>query len=153
MTKNNTRESRSLKESKTPQPFIIAEKQRILEVTRKRIESENYFMIHLLALTKLRYSEARGLLWSDIDTKEKTISVTKAWDSLSHEISLTKTEDDIKIIRISETAIEAINEYKELHCQENRQYRLFSTVSALSISKTLEQIIDRNTAAYMPRFA
>lgn len=52
----------------------------LLALTRENIQYVSYFTLYLLAVTGLRFSEAMGLTWSDIDFKNGILDINKSFD-------------------------------------------------------------------------
>jgi len=70
-------------------------------------------IIPLLAYTGLRSGEARGLLWSDIDFNEATISITKQFNDSFHSFEDLKTASSVRTIKIPQYVVSYLMVHKE----------------------------------------
>lgn len=82
----------------------------------KARKGDYYYYIYLVALaTGMRQGEILGLLWSDIDFKEKSINVqrTAIYHGKKLEVKNSpKTESSVRTIRIPDAVVSELKEYK-----------------------------------------
>jgi integrase len=145
---------KSLKSGKpVEEKFLQADEySHVLEVTRKRFETESYFFIYLLAVTGLRFAEAQGLTWNDIDFVSGLISVDKTWNNtLLHDFAPTKNKSSIRKVPVSNKILKALKEYKEEFWNKNEYNRILSNISNNSVNKALKLIVGRNVSAHSLR--
>ncbi|WP_334427173.1 MULTISPECIES: site-specific integrase [unclassified Levilactobacillus] len=84
------------------------------QLSQSSLDDRTFFM--LLELTGMRDGEGLGLKWSDINLKDKTISIKH---SLSvGELGPTKTPAGVRTISIPETLVILLKEYR-LHCRKS----------------------------------
>lgn len=88
----------------------------------KAHKGDYYYYIYLVALaTGMRQGEILGLLWSDVDFKEKSIHVrrTAIYHGKKLEIKDSpKTDSSVRAIRIPDEVVKELREYK-LMCKPN----------------------------------
>lgn len=93
----------------------------------------------LLLATGLRINEALALEWSDIDFKNKTISVTKTLDS-KKQINSPKTRSSIRIIDVDTSTIDTLKYY-------HKRQRL----EAMKLGKSEKIVFSRFMSKYTHR--
>lgn len=76
-------------------------------------------IIPLLAYTGMRSGEARGLLWSDIDFNEATISITKQFNDSFHSFEDLKTASSVRTIKIPQYVVSYLLDHKESYRKPN----------------------------------
>ena len=85
------------------------------EEERKKIElcgNPRAWIPTVLMYTGLRLGEATALLWSDVDLKEKTITVNKSYNFKEMETKAPKTESGIRIVPVPDKLIPILAEHK-----------------------------------------
>lgn len=88
---------------KIPKAAKTTERRALTAEERIRIEETPHraqLAAMLMMYSGLRRGEATALLWSDIDLKNKTISVTKSYDFKDFELKEPKTESGKRIVSI-----------------------------------------------------
>ena len=66
----------------------------LIASTRSNIQYVSYFTLYLLSVTGMRFSEALGLTWSDIDLQNGIIDINKSFDySKTQDFADLKTEN------------------------------------------------------------
>lgn len=88
----------------TPQELII-----FLRYAKRERHSD-YTLILLLAYTGMRSGEALGMHWSDIDFKERTVSVKRTRDVLG--TRKPKTDNSIRTIKVDELVFKQLKKYR-----------------------------------------
>ena len=85
----------------------------------------------LMMYSGLRRGEATALLWSDIDFKNKTITVNKSYDFKNNELKLPKTKSGIRIVTVPDKLISylTILERKSLYVLTNTQGKMMTSDS------------------------
>ena len=102
------------REHKEKRFYDVNQVKKLLDVLEN--ESIKYKLLIMLALdTGARRSEICALRWSDIDFDTRMVSITKSLKVCEGVIDekTTKTESSIRTIKISESTIEVLLEYKE----------------------------------------
>lgn len=98
-------------------------------------------MILIAIYTGARFGEIVGLMWDDIDFKNKTIRINKTWDYRNNQGFLpTKTPCSVRTIRVNSTLL---NELKRF--DNNRHGRIFGT----EMSTDFNQRVNRRLKAYL----
>lgn len=115
MDKNpNLKANKPKKEHKEKNFYDVYQVKKLLDVLEN--ESIKYKLLIVLALDSgARRSEICALRWSDIDLDTRMMSITKSLKVVEGVIDekTTKTESSIRTIKLSETTIEVIKEYKK----------------------------------------
>lgn len=115
MDKNpNLKANKPKKEHKEKNFYDVYQVKKLLDVLEN--ESIKYKMLIVLALDSgARRSEICALRWSDIDLDTRMVSITKSLKVVEGVIDekTTKTESSIKTIKLSESTINLIKEYKK----------------------------------------
>jgi integrase len=97
-------------------PFTAEEIPLLLNATRTRYGYENYVLTLLLFHTGLRASEAAGLQWSDLDTRERFITVRRQYKAGI--IKRTKTK---KIRKVDVSSV-LLSELQTLRKRRQEEY-------------------------------
>ena len=115
MDKNpNLKANKPKKEHKEKNFYNVNQVKKLLDVLEN--ESIKYKMLIVLALDSgARRSEICALRWSDIDLDTRMVSITKSLKVVEGVIDekTTKTESSIRTIKLSESTINLIKEYKK----------------------------------------
>lgn len=81
----------------------------LLQYTGEYATNHLNFIIYLSAATGLRYAEVLGLTVSDINYKQKTISVTKTWDHKYHTgFKTTKNDSSVRVVDVDVQTLKVI---------------------------------------------
>ncbi|WP_062047728.1 tyrosine-type recombinase/integrase [Bacillus sp. JCM 19034] len=92
--------------------FLTAgELNKLLKTTQEHANITTYTIILLLAYTGLRRGEAYGLKWSDIDLKNKTVSVNRTRDNKGTRTP--KTANSYRTILIDDIVVNQLKAYKK----------------------------------------
>lgn len=117
----------------------------LIDCTSKNIQYHSYFIIYLIAVTGMRFAEASGLTWNDIDFENKLIDVNKTFGyNSSKTFAPTKNKSSIRKIPIDSFTVELLKEYQEKYYVDNPEHRIFTKVSNTSANKTIKRIVGRN---------
>lgn len=82
------------------------------------LDFQDYPIFVTLAYTGIRVGELCALKWSDLDREEKTLSITKTLDNAKnntrgYRLVPPKTRSSIRIVEISDTVLQALNEQRK----------------------------------------
>ncbi|MFK5706041.1 tyrosine-type recombinase/integrase [Ligilactobacillus sp. LYQ139] len=80
-------------------------------------EAPSRFMILTAIYTGMRIGEIGALTWEDIDFKQKTINVNKAWDFLDSRFKSTKTEGSNRTIRVNADLLDCLKKLRANNSQ------------------------------------
>lgn len=119
------------------------------------LKSISYYEIIFGLMTGCRYGEVTGLTWKDINYKDKTISITKAYDyKFQTGFKNVKTPSSVRVITIND---ELITMLKKLHKEQNTAFmkqgyrddlnlvfrnNCHQIISDEAVNKTLRTILD-----------
>ena len=112
----------------------------VIEISKSKIEFPSYFCIYLIAKTGMRFSEALGLTWDDIDFSGKVIHISKSWDYNRRRFKPTKTRASNRDIPVDDDFLEILKYYKKEYWEENEEGRLIKKLDNTSTNKTLRKI-------------
>lgn len=76
-------------------------------------EYQSYIVFWLAIQIGLRFSEALGLQWKNIDFKNKVLHVEQAYHELEKELGRLKTKSSRRSISLSDQQVEFLKQYKE----------------------------------------
>lgn len=116
----------------------------LIETTRDNINYVSYFTLYLLAVTGLRFAEAMGLTWADIDFENGIISVNRNFDySKAQEFTDLKNESSKRVIPIDRNTIKILSDYRKNYWQANIKNRICFGVSNSACNKLIKRLVDR----------
>ncbi|WP_270736648.1 site-specific integrase [Streptococcus anginosus] len=116
----------------------------LIETTRDNINYVSYFTLYLLAVTGLRFAEAMGLTWADIDFENGIISVNRNFDySKTQEFTDLKNESSKRVIPIDRNTIKILSDYRKNYWQANIKNRICFGVSNSACNKLIKRLVDR----------
>lgn len=118
---------------------------RLIEKTSSSIQYHSYFIIYLIAVTGMRFAEASGLTWNDVDFKNQLIDINKTFAYNSTKtFAPTKNKSSIRKVPIDNFTVNLLKEYRNNYWVDNEQNRIFSSVSNTAANKTIKKIVGRN---------
>lgn len=93
----------------------IKEIQSLLKVTQSSLNRKHTTPYAILTAieTGMRAGEILALKWSDIDEKKQTIKISKSYDYISKKIKPPKNESSKRVIYVSKSLLNTLNELKE----------------------------------------
>lgn len=116
-TKNIILTGNSKGNKKEEEKYLSLEEfKRLISVTLENLDVRyvSRYMILLSAATGVRFAEALGLTWDDIDLINNTININKTWDyKLNRGFVPTKNESSNRIIDIDDQIIEILKQYQQ----------------------------------------
>lgn len=117
----------------------------LIECTRKNIKYHSYAIIYLIAVTGMRFAEAVGLTWNDIDFENKLIDINKTYSyNTTYDFAPTKNTSSVRKIPIDAQTIQLLEEYRGKYAISDEKGRIFGSVSNAAANKTIKKIVDRN---------
>lgn len=116
-----------------------------IQVAKEKIKHPSYFTTYLIAVTGLRFAEAQGLTWTDIDFQNGIIDINKTFDySISQRFGTTKNEQSIRKVPIDSKSLELIKLYKDNYYQTNQLDRICYGASNNATNKVIKRVTGRN---------
>lgn len=116
----------------------------LISSTRSNIQYVSYFTLYLLSVTGMRFSEALGLTWDDIDFKNGIIDINKSFDySKTQDFADLKNETSKRKVPIDKTTIETLKTYKKKYWQANIKNRVCFGVSNSACNKLIKRLVGR----------
>lgn len=116
----------------------------LISSTRANIQYVSYFTLYLLSVTGMRFSEALGLTWSDIDLQNGIIDINKSFDySKTQDFADLKNETSKRKVPIDKTTIETLKTYKKKYWQANIKNRVCFGVSNSACNKLIKRLVGR----------
>lgn len=98
-----------------------------------------------MQITGIRFSEAMGLTWQDIDFQNGVIDVNKTYDySITQDFAPTKNKQSIRKIPIDDNTIVILKNYKKHHYKDNKLGRICYGTSNSYTNRKLKQLVGRN---------
>lgn len=90
----------------------LSEYQKLISETSKEVKYKSHFFIYLIAKTGLKFSEAMGLTWSDIDRDELLLHVNKAYKVFGSDKGFQPTKNKylIRYVPINNTTIKLLDQ-------------------------------------------
>ena len=116
----------------------------LIASTRSNIQYVSYFTLYLLSVTGMRFSEALGLTWNDIDLQNGIIDINKSFDySKTQDFAGLKNETSKRKVPIDRITIETLKTYKKEHWQANIKNRVCFGVSNSACNKLIKKLVGR----------
>lgn len=116
-----------------------------IQVAKSKIKYASYFTTYLIAVTGIRYAEAEGLTWDDIDFDNGYIDINKTFDySISQDFGPTKNKQSIRMVPIDRNSIEVLKEYRDNYYQQNKLGRICFGASNNATNKAVKRVTGRN---------
>lgn len=114
------------------------------------INYKSHFLIYIICVTGLRFSEAMALSESDIDFGRHIIHVDKTFKIYGSDRGYlpTKNKSSVRDIPIDDRTCKLIKEYINYF---NINDRLFENVSNSAVNKTLKKLVGRNVHVHSLR--
>lgn len=100
------------------------------ELDSSEYENKSYLAIYIALHTGLRFGEVIALTSDDVDFKNKTISVNKAYDQ-KHHLKSTKTESSNRTVPVDNALLSRLSGIEGSYCD----------ISNYAVSKTLKKCI------------
>ncbi|HEM4972997.1 TPA: site-specific integrase [Streptococcus suis] len=117
----------------------------LIRQTREKMKYHSYAIIYLIAVTGMRFAEAVGLTWDDIDFENGLIDINKTYSyNTTFDFAPTKNSSSMRKVPIDDQTINLLIEYREKYWIENNQNRIFASVSNAAANKTIKKIVGRN---------
>lgn len=117
----------------------------LINESESNIKYKSYFTLYLIAVTGLRFAEALGLTWDDIDWDDNIISVNKTWNySITNDWADTKNESSKRKIPVSNKTLEVLKDYQSKFWEVNEYNRIIYGVSNSACNKTLKKLTGKN---------
>ncbi|HEL1610792.1 site-specific integrase [Streptococcus suis] len=117
----------------------------LIRQTREKMKYHSYAIIYLIAVTGMRFAEAVGLTWDDIDFENGLIDINKTYNyNTTFDFAPTKNSSSMRKVPIDDQTINLLIEYREKYWIENDQNRIFASVSNAAANKTIKKIVGRN---------
>lgn len=140
---------------KTPTEAKFLEEEEYLNLihqTSLHINYHSYFILYLIAVTGMRFAEAVGLTWSDIDFDNKLIDVNKTYSyNATFDFAPTKNKSSIRKIPIDDLTAQFLKTYQKKYAVPDKQGRIFNAVSNTAANKTIKKIVGRNVHVHSLR--
>jgi len=124
----------------------------LIELTKEKINFKSYFAIYLISVTGLRFAEALGLTWNDVDFDNGLFDINKTWNyALTHDWAETKNKSSIRKIPVSKDTLNLLKDYKENIWQENQYNRIICDISNAAVNNTLKKLVGRKVHVHSLR--
>lgn len=137
---------KSQKEKK-PEAESYLEEEEYLYVISKTQENPQYIShmtIYILAVSGMRFAEAMGLTWDDIDFKKQVFRIENTWDySDTEDFAETKNEQSVREVPFNDHVSATLKNYKMNHWKDNEQGRVLFGVSNNATNKALKRMVKR----------
>lgn len=101
------------------------------------------YMILTAIYTGMRPEEIKGLTWNDINFKNHTIDINKAWDSDKKEFKPTKNESSNRIVRVNQDLLNVLSELKANHTKMIFEDQFGTIPTSTAYNKTLRAIMKK----------
>lgn len=104
----------------------------------------SHMTIYILAVSGMRFAEAMGLTWEDIDFQKQVFRIENTWDySDTEDFADTKNKQSIREVPFNDNVAEVLKNYKENHWKDNEQGRVLFGVSNSATNKALRRMTKR----------
>ena len=124
----------------------------LINTAKENFKYHSYAIIYLIAVTGMRFSEALGLTWNDVDFNDKIIDVNKTYNyNTTYDFAPTKNASSVRKIPVDDQTLSLLKEYKEEYWKENERNRIFASVSNNAANKTIKKTVGRNVHVHSLR--
>lgn len=127
----------------------LNEYKKLIEATSV-INYKSHFLIYIISVTGMRFSEAVALSERDIDFNRQIVHVDKTFKVYGSERGYmpTKNKSSVRDIPIDDRTCKLIKEYVDYFSINDR---LFENVSNSAVNKTLKKLVGRNVHVHSLR--
>lgn len=116
----------------------------LIDTTRQKIQYISYFTLYLLAVTGMRFSEAMGLTWDNVDFENGFITINKAFDySITQDFCETKNEQSKRKLPIDPVTVNVLIIFRAKYWKVNDKNRICYGVSNSACNKLIKQLVKR----------
>ncbi|WP_053092362.1 site-specific integrase [Streptococcus constellatus] len=116
----------------------------VISKTQENPQYISHMTLYILAISGMRFAEAMGLTWDDIDFKNQVFRVENTWDySDTEDFSETKNEQSIREIPFNDNVAKVLKNYKENYWRENKQGRVLFGASNRATNTALKRMVKR----------
>ena len=116
----------------------------LLALTRDNIQYVSYLTLYLLSVTGMRFSEALGLTWNDIDFYNELIDINKSFDySKTQDFADLKNDSSKRKIPIDKQSLEILKNFRKNFWKANIKNRICFGVSNSACNKLIKKIVGR----------
>ncbi|HEM9634219.1 TPA: site-specific integrase [Streptococcus agalactiae] len=138
---------KSLKQPRNKDTDFLEESEYInlIKITSQKYQFVSYFALYLIAVTGMRFAEATGITWDDIDLANGIIDINKSYDySKTQQFMPTKNEQSKRQVPIDQKTIELLKNFREYYYKENNLNRVLNGVSNSLCNRLIKQIVGRS---------
>ncbi|QBX18959.1 integrase [Streptococcus phage Javan457] len=116
----------------------------VISKTQENPQFISHMTLYVLAVSGMRFAEAMGLTWDDIDLNRQVFKVENTWDySDTQDFDETKNEQSVREIPFNENVAKHLIFYKENHWKENEQNRVLFGASNRATNTALKRMVKR----------
>ncbi|MDV5976211.1 site-specific integrase [Streptococcus canis] len=116
----------------------------LIKVTSEKYQYISYFTLYIIAVTGLRFAEATGITWEDVDFEKGFIDINKSFDySKTQEFKETKNDQSKRQIPIDQQTIKLLKAFKENYYKENKLNRVLYGASNSLCNRLVKKIVGR----------
>lgn len=117
----------------------------VIEASQKNPQYISHMAIYILAVSGMRFAEALGLTWDDIDFKKQVFKIKNTWDySDSEDFAETKNKQSIREIPFNDNIADVLENYRENYWKANDQGRVLFGVSNRATNTALKRMVKRD---------
>lgn len=138
---------KSQKEKRPESESYLEEKEyfKVIDITKKNPQYISHMTLYILAVSGMRFGEAMGLTWSDIDFDKQVFRVENTWDySDSEDFANTKNEQSIREIPFNDDVATVLQNFKQNYWKENDQHRVLFGASNRATNTALKRMVKRD---------
>ncbi|MGT2895727.1 integrase [Streptococcus phage Javan174] len=128
----------------------IDEYLKLIADTGKEITYKSHFCIYLIAVTGMRFSEAMGLTYNDIDKDNLELSINKTYKvfGVAKGYAPTKNENSVRTVPISQHTLDLLESYQSRFRDDDR---ILTGLSNSAVNKTLKKLVGRDVHVHSLR--
>ncbi|MCQ9211853.1 MULTISPECIES: site-specific integrase [unclassified Streptococcus] len=138
---------KSQKEKRPEEESYLEEEEylSVIATAQKNPQYISHMTIYILAVSGMRYAEAMGLTWDNIDFNKQLFLIENTWDySDSQEFSDTKNEQSVRSVPFDNRVAHTLLAYKEHYWTKNDDNRVLHGVSNRAVNTALKRMVKRN---------
>lgn len=132
---------------KRPEAESYLEEDEYFYVIAKTQENPQYIShmtLYILAVSGMRFAEAMGLTWDDIDFTKQVFRIENTWDySDTQDFAETKNDQSVREIPFNDNVAKHLIHYKENFWKENDEKRVLVGASNRATNTALKRMVKR----------
>lgn len=117
----------------------------VISKTQENLQFISHMTLYILAVSGMRFAEAMGLTWGDIDFNRQVFKIENTWDySDTQDFGDTKNEQSVREIPFNDNVAKHLLNFKESYWKENDEGRVLFGASNRATNTALKRMVKRD---------